>query len=297
MVFVEGIYIKDGGGIGFYVGVFFGVVNDDDIICQLVVMVVGVVLMFYVVFFEEVVVGFVSVVVKIVLVNGEVVVVDDLLVIYIVVSGYEGFDSVVLELIYVDGLVVIQELEFEVFVDMVIVSVMLVLVDVDVVEVGDDVVIDLDVVQVGDLVGFVVVIGVVIIGDDGDNILIGIDGDDLLIGGFGVDMFIGGVGVDIFVLILLVDVDLIIDYSFGEGDKIDFGQLLDGVFGVGEVVVDLVQVSCDMDGGVIFRVDQDGCGVGYDWQDVVKLVDYQLMGDMVCVVMDNVGIEVDVQIV
>ncbi|WP_426960175.1 hypothetical protein [Muricoccus radiodurans] len=75
----------------------------------------------------------------------------------------------------------------------------------------------------------------VLVGDNGSNVIIGGTGNDYLLGRGGADVLVGGAGTDRFVFASLTDstpgpgVDLIADFSRGEGDLVDFSPLLGGL--------------------------------------------------------------------
>ncbi|WP_426954136.1 beta strand repeat-containing protein [Muricoccus radiodurans] len=75
----------------------------------------------------------------------------------------------------------------------------------------------------------------VLVGDAGRNVIIGGAGSDYLLGRGGADVLVGGAGTDRFVFATLQDstpgpgVDLVADFSRGEGDLIDFSPLLAGL--------------------------------------------------------------------
>ncbi|WP_426954248.1 beta strand repeat-containing protein [Muricoccus radiodurans] len=75
----------------------------------------------------------------------------------------------------------------------------------------------------------------VLVGDAGSNVLIGGAGNDYVLGRGGADVLVGGSGTDRFVFAVLTDstpgpgVDLIADFSRGEGDLFDFSPLLGGL--------------------------------------------------------------------
>ncbi|WP_310620062.1 type I secretion C-terminal target domain-containing protein [Flexibacterium corallicola] len=85
----------------------------------------------------------------------------------------------------------------------------------------------------------------------GMDTLSGRAGADVLDGGLGIDTLLGGLGADTFVLSHLDAEDLLLDYNFDQGDKID----LSGLFDVSGDVSDYVrfdpnaaQLSVDVDG-------------------------------------------------
>ena len=113
--------------------------------------------------------------------------------------------------------------------------------------------------------------GVVLVGNGADDTLLGGDGDDILIGELGNDTLTGGGGADTFVFaeLGLAHADVITDYSFAEGDKIDLGALLDANFGVASDVNDFVHITAVSATEVKLEVDVDG--VGGDFVEVATL--------------------------
>ncbi|HEX5843313.1 MAG TPA: type I secretion C-terminal target domain-containing protein, partial [Pseudomonas sp.] len=104
--------------------------------------------------------------------------------------------------------------------------------------------------------------GVVLVGNGSSDTLIGGEGDDILIGELDNDNLTGNGGADTFVFAEAgVDhADVITDYSFADGDKIDLGALLDANFGVvSSTVTDFVQIT-EVVGGATLQVDVDGSG-------------------------------------
>ncbi|MEM9635182.1 MAG: DUF5801 repeats-in-toxin domain-containing protein [Pseudomonadota bacterium] len=136
----------------------------------------------------------------------------------------------------------------------------------------------------------------ILVGDDSSNQLLGGSGEDLLAGGLGADTLTGGEDADTFVLDSLAEADIITDYTFDDGDKIDLGDLLDAAFKSGEQTEDLVRATENVDGSVKVEVDMDGTAAGHDWQEAATLEDHASMGDTIRVVMDNDGTEVNVSV-
>ena len=79
----------------------------------------------------------------------------------------------------------------------------------------------------------------ILVGGTGDDILTGGSGNDIIYGGTGDDILLGGVGADVFVWTendLDSGTDKVMDFSFAEGDKLDFSDLLSP----GETLEDLL---------------------------------------------------------
>ncbi|TYC56438.1 type I secretion C-terminal target domain-containing protein [Rhodobacterales bacterium] len=303
-VFAEGSYTFADGSKGTYVGVSFGAANDDpdgeDATRQSVAMAAAAALVLYTASTEEVAAGLVDITVKTAPAHGEIAISDDMTVTYMLPSGYEGQDGVELGLVFADGSVVTRDITVEVLADEPEVPT-----TASVTETGTEVAdqsgsddTDMhDAPATGDSSEVTVkVTASVISGDDGDNILVGTDGDDILAGGLGSDILTGGEGADTFILSDLTDADVITDYSFDQGDRIDLGQLLDGAFGPGVDASEFVRASKGDDGNVHLEVDMDGAGAGHDWQEAAIMTDHASMGDTIRVVMDSDGSEVQVAV-
>ena len=112
--------------------------------------------------------------------------------------------------------------------------------------------------------------GVVLVGNGGHDTLIGGDADDILIGELGNDTLTGGGGADTFVFSEtgLAHADVITDYNFDEGDKIDLGALLDANFGVASNVTDFVQITAV---GPDAKLEVDVDGLNGDFVEVATL--------------------------
>ncbi|MES0881523.1 beta strand repeat-containing protein, partial [Roseibium sp. SCP14] len=300
-VFAEGSYTKDDGSTGTYVGVTFGAANDDsdDTTRQSAAMAAGIALVVYAASSEEVAAGLSSVKLGGALpLNGDVTIADDFTVTYTAVAGFEGNEVVELQLVFADGSIVTRFVELEVLADEASVTGSSTGTDTGstAVEADDTDGTGSDVEPSVGEEATIKVSGSVIVGDDGNNVLVGTDGDDLLAGGLGADTLTGGDGADTFVLNSLAEADIITDYNFGDGDKIDLGELLDAAFKSGEVAGDLVRATENADGSVRVEVDRDGAGDGHDWQEAATLQDHASMGDTIRVVMDNDGTEVNVSV-
>jgi hypothetical protein len=116
----------------------------------------------------------------------------------------------------------------------------------------------------------------------------GLDGNDLLIGGLAAtDTLTGGTGADTFVLNSLAASDIITDYDYAEGDKIDLGALLDTAFSGGSLPAHLVKATEGPGGDVLLEVDIDGLGTAHGFEAVATLQDHTSMGDTIRVVIDN----------
>ncbi len=102
-------------------------------------------------------------------------------------------------------------------------------------------------------------------GDAGNNYLRGENGSDTLYAGYGYDQLHGGNGSDLFVL---QDIggggpaDRILDFSLGQGDKIDISDLLSGFDPLSDSIEDFVRIT-DSGANSFLAVDQDGGGSSY----------------------------------
>jgi len=118
--------------------------------------------------------------------------------------------------------------------------------------------------------------------------LSGAGGNDMLAGGTGQDSLSGGSGADTFVIGEMDASDLIADYDFGQGDKIDISNLLDAVYGTGEHDAQVGNVSLEVSGSnvnVMFDVDGGGAGAAVS---VATLVNYSTAGiDSVKIIFDD----------
>ncbi len=127
-----------------------------------------------------------------------------------------------------------------------------------------------------------------ILGGAGNDNLSGGAGDDTIAGGKGNDTLKGGGGADTFVF---TDsgaghVDTILDYSAGQGDKIDLSALLDGHFGAGSNQSDFVRLT-NSGSDVKVQVDTDGAANGANWTDVAVLQAYHAAGNQVLTQFDH----------
>ena len=121
-------------------------------------------------------------------------------------------------------------------------------------------------------------------GDEGDFLLAG-GGNDVLIGGGGNDILTGGTGADIFDFedhILGTDIDTIKDYNSGEGDILDFREIMDFDDDAGDIISEFIQISTDSD-GTHLSVRSNGVG---DYERVAVLEDVSV-GDFINIILDN----------
>ncbi|MGB3489625.1 MAG: VCBS domain-containing protein [Xanthobacteraceae bacterium] len=129
----------------------------------------------------------------------------------------------------------------------------------------------------------------VIVGSKGNDTIYGLGGNDQLSGGIGNDTLIGGAGADTFNFSEhgTANVDTILDYSAGEGDKIDLTELLHAVGvpnnGSAATVDSHIQLAND---GANVRLQVDATGSG-GWSDVAVLQGYHTSGNDVLVQFEN----------
>ncbi|WP_055660890.1 T1SS-143 repeat domain-containing protein [Roseibium aggregatum] len=302
-VFAEGTYTKSDGSTGTYVGVNLAAANDDtddsdDTTRQSVALSAGVGLILYAASAEEVAAGLAEIRINGQPQSGDVTVSEDFTVTYEAFAGFSGEDSTEIQLVFTDGSIVTRSIELEVLAEDAPVSVVSETTETTLANATDESEFASASAGVQEQSPELsaAVTSSLITGDDGNNVLVGTEGDDILAGGLGSDLLTGGGGADTFVLSSLADADIITDYSFDEGDRLDIGALLDGAFGSGSNETEFVRAVAEADGSVKVAVDIDGTGAAHDWQDVAMLQDHASMGDTIRVVMDQDGHEVNVAV-
>ncbi|MEP1571697.1 DUF5801 repeats-in-toxin domain-containing protein [Roseibium album] len=302
-VFAEGTFTKTDGSTGEYAGAAFAVANVDgpdaeETTRQSTAIAAGVALVIYAASSDEVAAGLTSVSVTRASEHGELTVSDDFTVTFTSSEGYVGDASVEIALNFADGNVVTRAVELEVLAaDTAATGSSPTSVSGTVVaDIQDQPENDSDINPVENIELGAIITGSTIRGDDGDNVLVGTDGDDILIGGLGSDTLTGGAGADTFVLNSLAEADIITDYAFADGDRIDLGELLDGAFGPGADVEEFVQAQKEADGAITLKVDRDGDGTAHDWQDAATLQDHASMGETIRVVLDSDGSEAQIPV-
>ncbi|WP_426955018.1 beta strand repeat-containing protein [Muricoccus radiodurans] len=121
-----------------------------------------------------------------------------------------------------------------------------------------------------------------LVGDGGRNVLVGNRGNDTLVGAGGEDVLVGGSGSDRFTYLTLADsapgvVDLVADFSRGEGDVIDLSVLTGGrgysFVGDAAFTGASPQIHALALGAGRFLVETDAGGGGADLRLVVQTVD------------------------
>jgi Ca2+-binding RTX toxin-like protein len=113
----------------------------------------------------------------------------------------------------------------------------------------------------------------VITGNIYANTLSGGDGNDTLDGGDSLDTLTGGNGADVFLFhaaTAFYNIDVVTDFSTGQGDKLDIRNLLTGFDPFTDNVTDWVRIS-DSGGNSSVEVDRDGTGGGYGWTQMATL--------------------------
>ena len=110
-------------------------------------------------------------------------------------------------------------------------------------------------------------------GGSGTDLLLGGDGNDTLNGGTGNDILSGGRGADNFRLDDVLGTDVVIDYSYVEGDAIVLTDLLDTNFGAGSTVSDFVKLT-QTGSNITVQIDANGAVGGENFVDVAILSNY-----------------------
>ena len=106
--------------------------------------------------------------------------------------------------------------------------------------------------------------GDTITGDSNDNILAGGDGLDTLTGGAGADTFM-------FDATAFNNIDVITDFSTGDGDKIDIKALIPTFDPMTSTLSQFVYAMNDGSGNSLLEVDRDGPGTTYGFQTVAQI--------------------------
>ncbi|HEX2840438.1 DUF5801 repeats-in-toxin domain-containing protein [Hyphomicrobium sp.] len=117
-------------------------------------------------------------------------------------------------------------------------------------------------------------------GGAGNDLLLGGDGNDILKGGTGNDVLSGGRGADTFVFAETpgsANADVIVDYSYVEGDVVDLSALLDASFGSGSNLADFVRLTVS-GSNIVVEVDTNGTAGGQNFQQVATLEDSNTAG-------------------
>jgi Ca2+-binding RTX toxin-like protein len=110
-------------------------------------------------------------------------------------------------------------------------------------------------------------------GNSSANAINGGAGNDVIIGGLGADILTGGLGADTFRFLstgLDATFDRVTDFSTAQGDKIDLKNLLVGYDAVTKAITDFVEFTT-VGANTVVKVDRDGTGTTYGWQQVAQL--------------------------
>jgi Ca2+-binding RTX toxin-like protein len=97
-------------------------------------------------------------------------------------------------------------------------------------------------------------------GGEGDDTLYGEGGNDFLYGDAGLDNIYGGLGVDIFVFTkdsAFLNIDSLLDFNKGQGDKINVADLLQGYDPLTEAITDFVRITT-VGSSSMLEIDSDG---------------------------------------
>ncbi len=122
----------------------------------------------------------------------------------------------------------------------------------------------------------------IIRGGDSSDLLHGGLGDDILFGDAGADTIFGGDGADAFTFEAATaysGIDIIKDFSAGEGDTIDLLDVLDGIYDpMTDDLLDFVQLS-ESAGDTLLSIDRDGTGMTYGWTQIASIQGVTGLGD------------------
>ncbi|WP_095193968.1 calcium-binding protein [Pseudomonas sp. Irchel 3A7] len=113
----------------------------------------------------------------------------------------------------------------------------------------------------------------ILYGGDDNDYLYGGNGNDMLYGGAGVDNMTGDAGADKFVFeaaSAFSNIDVIADFTTGDGDSIDLVSLLGNYDPLTELITDFVEMTTS-GSNTILKVDQDGTGGTYGWTQIATL--------------------------
>ena len=110
-------------------------------------------------------------------------------------------------------------------------------------------------------------------GSSAANTINGGSGNDLIVGGLGADILTGGLGADTFQFLstgLDANFDRITDFGTGQADKIDVKNILVGFDAVTSAITDFIEFTTS-GANTVVKVDRDGAGTTYGWQQVAQL--------------------------
>ncbi|MGH1403715.1 MAG: DUF5801 repeats-in-toxin domain-containing protein [Alphaproteobacteria bacterium] len=127
-------------------------------------------------------------------------------------------------------------------------------------------------------------------GGAGDDQIYGQEGDDIIDGGSGDDVISGGSGADTFVQNAVNQgVDVIRDFSAGEGDVLDLAGLIQNYDPTQQAIDDFI-FSRDVNGGTVLSVDVSGSGDANNAVDLVALEGLQNMDVQALVESGNINV-------
>jgi Ca2+-binding RTX toxin-like protein len=109
-------------------------------------------------------------------------------------------------------------------------------------------------------------------GNAGANVINGGSGNDVILGKGGNDTLYGGLGADSFKFDVSAvgNIDTVKDFKLAEADKLDIRDLLVGYDPLTKAITDFVE--CTTSGAnTIVKVDRDGAGATYGWQQIAVL--------------------------
>ncbi len=118
-----------------------------------------------------------------------------------------------------------------------------------------------------------------ITGNDLGNTLKGMSGSDFLDGGLGDDILCGGSGADVFNFSANTGVDKVADFNAKQGDVLDIGDLLTGYDPLTSSLSDFVQLETGV-AGTVLKVDFDGSGTAFGFQDVAVIANLKIAPDL-----------------
>lgn len=117
-------------------------------------------------------------------------------------------------------------------------------------------------------------------GDGANNIIQGLGGNDIIKGGSGNDTIDGGngndtlygeIGSDIFKLALYSgSSDTIMDFSLAQSDKLDIRNILSGYDPLTSSIANFIEMT-NSGTNTVVKIDKDGAGTAYGWQQVATL--------------------------
>lgn len=137
-----------------------------------------------------------------------------------------------------------------------------------------------------------------LVGNGGSDVIVGGAGNDTINGGAGIDFLTGGTtaggsGADTFVFDNTSSIDLVTDYDYNSGDKVDVSFLVP----FGQLAANVVRVLADIGGSyATLQVDTDGSGSSASWVTIASLTGV-MAGHLVKAIIDSgtpAGVTLDV---